>query len=142
MEFVPAVQERGGMDFGGGFTGIDEAQAGGVSWQEMLDAYNAGQRWREVIPEGVEVVSRGEDESAKRQRELREEEARRDRIRNTGQLPLFSRGKPATEVTLMREYEIEETGELVEVEENAANLLRQLDKRRGVVERLRECVRA
>ena len=41
---------------------------------------------------------------------------------------------------MTREFELEETGEIVEVGQSAEVLLRQLNKRRGVVQKLRECV--
>ena len=54
---------------------------------------------------------------------------------------LFSRtGIPLGEIRLMREFEVEETGEVVQIEQNAEVLLRQLDKRVSVVEKLRACV--
>ena len=46
------------------------------------------------------------------------------------------------QINLTREFEIEETGEVVQVEQNAATLLRQLDKRISVVEKLRTCISA
>lgn len=81
-------------------------------------------------------------EAAQRQQDLQDEIARRDRKRNTGQMDLFSRRKPLADITVSREFELEETGETVEVELNAATTLRQLSKRRNVVQQLRECVRA
>ena len=79
-----------------------------------------------------------ENAAKKRKEALDKEIERRDRKRNTGQLDLFSRaGKP---ITLTREFEIEETGERVTVDQDAAVLMRQLDKRIDVVEKVRGCV--
>ncbi len=90
-----------------------------------------------------EVVQKAEvdDAAVQRKEALDKEIERRDRIRNTGQLALFSRsGKPLSEIRLNREFEVEETGELVQVEETAEILLRQHDKRAGIVNQLRLCV--
>jgi len=90
-----------------------------------------------------EVVQKAEVDDAATQRKeaLDKEIARRDRIRNTGQLDMFSRaGKPLSEIRLSREFEVEETGELVSVDQSAEILLRQLDKRSNVVEQLRGCI--
>ena len=56
---------------------------------------------------------------------------------------LFSRRgkKPLDSIMLTREVEVAETGEVFEVEQSAAILLRQHDKRAGIVEQLRNCVR-
>ena len=97
----------------------------------------------------------------KQKQRMRDEIAKRDAKRNTGQdstetgdaadlfsearrqEELFSRkGKPLEDITLTREVEIEETGEVFEYEQSAAIMLRQHDKRAGIVEKLRSCVRA
>jgi hypothetical protein len=58
---------------------------------------------------------------------------------------LYSRsagGKPINEVTLTDTAMIEETGEVVELEENAGSLLRALDRRINNMEMIRECLRS
>jgi len=50
------------------------------------------------------------------------------------------RGKPLSKVRLETEVEIEETGEVVVLEERADRALSKLDKRRSMVQRLVECV--
>jgi hypothetical protein len=48
--------------------------------------------------------------------------------------------KPISEITLTEEVELEETGERFDIETNAEVVLRQHDKRVGVVEKLRACL--
>ena len=58
---------------------------------------------------------------------------------------LYSRsagGRPVNEVTLTDTAMIEETGEVVELEENAGSLLRALDRRINNMEMIRECLRS
>lgn len=50
------------------------------------------------------------------------------------------RGRPLSSVKIVTEAEIAETGEIVEIEENAEVALRQLQKRIDVVKKLRGCV--
>lgn len=58
------------------------------------------------------------------------------------QAALFSRsGKPLSEITITREFRVAETGELADVELNAAIAMSQLVKRRNMVQRLKGCLR-
>lgn len=83
-----------------------------------------------------------EEEAYERRQDLAQEETRRDRIRNTGQPDLFSRpGIPLNQIRLPREVEIEGTGVIYDVEQNAEVMLRQHDKRINMVEELRTCIR-
>lgn len=50
------------------------------------------------------------------------------------------RVKPLEKIKITMEAEIEETGEVVQLEQTAAVALRRLDKRESVVQKLRECV--
>jgi hypothetical protein len=52
------------------------------------------------------------------------------------------RGKPLNQINIVTQAEIEETGEIIDISRPADVELRQHDKRRGVVEKLRECVAA
>jgi hypothetical protein len=49
-------------------------------------------------------------------------------------------GKPLSKIKLRTEVEVEETGEVVAVEQTASVALRQLDKRIEVCKKLKECV--
>lgn len=49
-------------------------------------------------------------------------------------------GTPARRMTIQQEAEIAETGETVQIEQNAEVAIRQLDKRMGVIEELRRCI--
>jgi hypothetical protein len=50
------------------------------------------------------------------------------------------RGTPLSEVVVVSEAQVEETGEIVEIEEPADVAIRQLQKRIGIVEQLKGCV--
>lgn len=49
-------------------------------------------------------------------------------------------GKPLNTINLSREFEVEETGEVVRVEQRADRMVRQLKKRMSVVRQLGACV--
>jgi hypothetical protein len=63
-----------------------------------------------------------------------------------GRVALFSRsgvaGKPLGSVSLTETAMIEETGELVEIESDAATLLRRVDQRIANIEKVGECLRS
>ena len=50
-------------------------------------------------------------------------------------------GRPLDQVDVMQDAEVEETGEIVTIMENAQVALRQLDKRIAVCEQLRSCLK-
>jgi hypothetical protein len=50
-------------------------------------------------------------------------------------------GKPLSKIKLRTEMEVEETGEVVTVEQTASVALRQLDKRINVLKKLKDCVK-
>jgi hypothetical protein len=89
-------------------------------------AKEKSKQWEES-PEGMSFEK-------KQQKQTKKEPAK------TGQLD-FGEGKPLSEINLKRTVEVEETGEVVDIEINAETELRRLDKRGNVLQSLMDCVR-